>query len=85
MLKQAVSLGMTGSKYVWIIPGDYTSGWEVVSDPSVSCSQPEMQRAVQGSLSSSLLPLSTSGFKTAAGMVSKYPSQLDYGTGNQII
>ena len=66
---QAVGHGMTGAKYVWIIPGEYSSDWTSVSEPNLSCSELELFDAIQGSLTTTRLPLSSSGSVTAAGMV----------------
>ena len=62
---------MTGARYVWLLPDDYTHDWWRVDDssPLTSCSNSRMRAALQGHITTDLLPLSTSADTTISGMV----------------
>ncbi|XP_033752065.1 LOW QUALITY PROTEIN: gamma-aminobutyric acid type B receptor subunit 2-like [Pecten maximus] len=59
--------GMYGQKYQWIIMGDYPPNWWR-SNHTDDCSNKEMEVAIEGYLSSEVLPLSSSDEVTISGL-----------------
>lgn len=59
-----------GSKYVWIILGDYASGWWRARDPDVSCSPGDLQGALHGYITTEILPVASQDRVTVSNLVS---------------
>jgi len=60
---------MVGRKYQWLIMGTYSETWW--KDANTSCGVKNLTLALEGCILTDLLPLSTSGVTTVAGIVSK--------------
>lgn len=65
---EAFRLEMYGRSYQWLIMGTYSvEWWNVTSD----CTQDELVTALESTILTDLLPLSTTGVITVAGIVSQ--------------
>ncbi len=69
-LQVQVSRVQVGSKYVWIILGDYASGWWRARDPDVSCSPGDLQGALHGYITTEILPVASQDRVTVSNLVS---------------
>uniref|UniRef100_A0A6P7FDM5 Gamma-aminobutyric acid type B receptor subunit 2 isoform X1 n=1 Tax=Diabrotica virgifera virgifera TaxID=50390 RepID=A0A6P7FDM5_DIAVI len=65
---EAYKLKMYGKKYQWIIMGTYSPGWWTRLDPDFNCTLEELESALQQTILTDLLPLSTSGEITISGI-----------------
>lgn len=76
---EAYKLKMYGKKYQWIIMGTYTHDWWKKIDGDFNCTLEELETALEQTLLTDLLPLSTSGEITISGIVSidKYTYYFD--------
>ena len=61
---------MYGKTHVWLLPGWFSADWWRTVDKSDGCSQADLQLALQGFLSTDILPLSGSEDETISGYVS---------------
>ncbi len=66
----AIEQNMVGSRIVWIILGNYESGWWRVRDPSLTCSASQLHRALDGYIMTDILPVSSLNTKTVSKRVS---------------
>ncbi|CAG9830654.1 unnamed protein product [Diabrotica balteata] len=66
---EAYKLKMYGKKYQWIIMGTYSPGWWTRLEPDFNCTLEELESALQQTILTDLLPLSTSGEITISGIV----------------
>lgn len=64
---EAYRLEMYGRSYQWLIMGTYSQDWW---NKSADCTKEELQKALDVTILTDLLPLSTSGDITIAGIVS---------------
>ncbi|XP_006811791.1 gamma-aminobutyric acid type B receptor subunit 2-like [Saccoglossus kowalevskii] len=72
-----------GRKYVWIIPGWYEENWWNVTNIPGGCSSGDILQALEGSLATNSLPLSTKAQETVSGLTpSEYKQQYDNIIGN---
>lgn len=62
---------MYGRKYQWIIMGTYTYEWWKEEVPDSNCTMENLEDALQQTILTDLLPLSTSGEITISGIVSR--------------
>lgn len=67
---EAYKLEMYGRKYQWIIMGTYGEHWWRKWDPESNCTEDEIETALEQTILTDLLPLSTSGEITVSGIVS---------------
>uniref|UniRef100_A0A6B2EBK5 Gamma-aminobutyric acid type B receptor subunit 2 n=1 Tax=Phlebotomus kandelakii TaxID=1109342 RepID=A0A6B2EBK5_9DIPT len=78
---QAHRLEMFGRSYQWIIMGTYTTEWW---NSSVDCNQKDLQEALDCTIMTDLLPLSTSGDITISGITSdEYLTEYDKRRGGE--
>ena len=63
---------LIGSKYVWIILGDYTQNWWDVKDDTLSCTPQQLKLALRGYITTEILPVATQERLTIANLV-RYP------------
>lgn len=63
---------MYGRAYQWLIMGTYKAEWWNVSD--TECTVDELKLALEATIVTDLLPLSTSGDITVSGIVSLFPN-----------
>lgn len=63
---------MYGKKYQWIIVGTYSHGWWKNIEPEFNCTLEELETALEQTILTDLLPLSTSGEITISGIVSEF-------------
>nr|XP_023028278.1 gamma-aminobutyric acid type B receptor subunit 2-like [Leptinotarsa decemlineata] len=68
---EAYKLKMFGKKYQWIIMGTYGYEWWKKLEPQFNCSLEELESALDQTILTDLLPLSTSGEITISGIVSR--------------
>ncbi|XP_038053472.1 gamma-aminobutyric acid type B receptor subunit 2-like [Patiria miniata] len=64
---KAYNEGMYGKTHVWILPGWFHADWWRSVDDSDGCTESELQLALQGYISTDLLPLSGSDEPTVSG------------------
>lgn len=63
-------LEMYGRSYQWVIMGTYsTEWWNSTGDINIGCSVEEIMTALEATIMTDLLPLSTSGDITISGIV----------------
>ncbi|GFS86322.1 hypothetical protein TNCV_1680861 [Trichonephila clavipes] len=67
---------MYGRKYQWIIVGMYRERWWEVRDHNSSCSPWELSLAMEGHISTDVLPLSSSENITVSGLGKPMRSQV---------
>lgn len=67
---EAYHLKMYGRKYQWIVMGTYTFEWWKRLEPEFNCTLDEVEQALEQTILTDLLPLSTSGEITISGIVS---------------
>lgn len=67
---EAYKLEMYGKKYQWIVMGTYTTDWWKKFDVDFNCTLEELETALEQTILTDLLPLSTSGEITISGIVS---------------
>ncbi|CAG9861204.1 unnamed protein product [Phyllotreta striolata] len=81
---EAYKLKMYGKKYQWIIMGTYTFDWWHKLDPEFNCTQEELQSALEQTILTDLLPLSTSGEITISGITAdEYNTEYESRRGNE--
>lgn len=66
---EAYKLEMYGRKYQWLIMGTYRDQWWKNLDLEMNCTIENIEEALQQTILTDLLPLSTSGDITIAGIV----------------
>jgi hypothetical protein len=62
-----ISVEMYGRAYQWLIMGTYENAWWNISD--TECTVEEIKKALESTVITDLLPLSTSGDITVSGIV----------------
>lgn len=67
---EAYRLKMYGRKYQWIIVGMYRERWWEDRETNSSCAYHELTEAMEGHITTDVLPLSTSENITVSGLVS---------------
>jgi hypothetical protein len=67
---EAYKLEMYGRKYQWVIMGTYSYKWWQKNEQDNNCTQDDIELALQQTILTDLLPLSTSGEITISGIVS---------------
>lgn len=67
---EAFKLEMYGRRYQWIIMGTYSNEWWRKLEPDSNCTVEELEEALEQTILTDLLPLSTSGEITISGIVS---------------
>lgn len=65
---EAYRLEMYGRSYQWLIMGTYSLNWWMKND-TIDCSPEELKKALDATILTDLLPLSTTGDITIAGIV----------------
>lgn len=65
---EAYRLEMYGRSYQWLIMGTYSMNWWMKND-TIDCSPEELKKALEATILTDLLPLSTTGDITIAGIV----------------
>ena len=60
---------MFGPKYQWIILGGYDENWWRVPDSNITCSPMELNKTMNGYISTDILPLSRNTNKTISNWV----------------
>ncbi|OQV15825.1 Gamma-aminobutyric acid type B receptor subunit 2 [Hypsibius exemplaris] len=81
---EAFKLNMFGRKYQWIIWGGYNKDWWMVDDAEVRCSTQELVTALNGYMSTDILPLSLENHQTIAKLTpSEYESMYDERKGSE--
>ncbi|XP_033638880.1 gamma-aminobutyric acid type B receptor subunit 2-like [Asterias rubens] len=73
---RAFNQGMYGKTHVWLLPGWFSADWWRTVDKSDGCSQADLQLALQGFLSTDILPLSGSEDETISGYTPKEYEEL---------
>lgn len=68
---EAYKLEMFGRSYQWLIMGTYSSDWWMYND-TTDCTQDQIMKALDATIMTDLLPLSTTGDITVAGIVGVY-------------
>lgn len=68
---EAYRLEMYGRSYQWLIMGTYSINWWMKNDTH-DCTPAELQKALEATILTDLLPLSTTGDITIAGIVSEF-------------
>lgn len=66
---EAYRLEMYGRSYQWLIMGTYSLNWWMKND-TIDCTSEELKKALEATILTDLLPLSTTGDITIAGIVS---------------
>lgn len=69
---EAYKLEMYGRRYQWIIMGTYSNEWWRKLETDSNCTVDELEEALEQTLLTDLLPLSTSGEITISGIVSNF-------------
>lgn len=72
---EAYRLEMYGRSYQWLIMGTYSINWWMKNDTH-DCTPAELQKALEATILTDLLPLSTTGDITIAGIVSVFFSSI---------
>ncbi|XP_057667977.1 gamma-aminobutyric acid type B receptor subunit 2 isoform X1 [Diorhabda carinulata] len=81
---EAYKLKMYGKKYQWIIMGTYSFEWWKKNDPEFNCTLEELEAALQQTILTDLLPLSTSGEITISGITAdEYNSEYETRRGEE--
>ncbi|KAG5867556.1 Gamma-aminobutyric acid type B receptor subunit 2, partial [Gonioctena quinquepunctata] len=84
MFCEAYKLKMHGRKYQWIIMGTYSFEWWTKLEPEFNCSLEELGTALEQTILTDLLPLSTSGEITISGITAdEYRTEYDSRRGNE--
>lgn len=66
---------MVGSKYVWVVLGDYSPGWWRQREPGeAGCSPQQLQTALHGYITTEILPVASQDRLTVANLVSRVTS-----------
>lgn len=73
---EAYKLEMYGRRYQWIIMGTYSPEWWKKLHPDLNCTIDEIESALEQTILTDLLPLSTSGEITISGIVSLLKASL---------
>ncbi|XP_076255856.1 gamma-aminobutyric acid type B receptor subunit 2 isoform X1 [Rhynchophorus ferrugineus] len=68
MFCEAYKLEMYGRKYQWLIMGTYSYEWWKKFDPDLNCTLDELETALEQTILTDLLPLSTNGEITISGI-----------------
>ncbi|XP_044763812.1 gamma-aminobutyric acid type B receptor subunit 2 isoform X1 [Coccinella septempunctata] len=68
---------MFGRKYQWIVMGTYRKKWWTRLEPDLNCTLEELEHALEQTLLTDLLPLSTSGEITISGITAE-EYQIEY-------
>lgn len=66
---EAYKLDMYGRKYQWLVMGTYSYEWWKQYDLDVNCTLDELETALEQTILTDLLPLSTNGEITVSGIV----------------
>lgn len=75
---------MHGKKYQWIIMGTYSQEWWNVQEDYNNCSQVEIAQALEQTILTDLLPLSTTGEITVSGITAdEYKFEYDSRRGGE--
>ncbi|XP_025832436.1 gamma-aminobutyric acid type B receptor subunit 2 [Agrilus planipennis] len=81
---EAYRLEMFGRKYQWVIMGTYTEEWWKSLDPESNCTTEQIETALEQTILTDLLPLSTSGEITISGFTAdEYKEEYDSRRGNE--
>ncbi|CAH1118642.1 unnamed protein product [Phaedon cochleariae] len=81
---EAHKLKMYGRKYQWIIMGTYGFEWWKSIEPEFNCTLEELEEALEQTILTDLLPLSTSGEITISGITAdEYRMEYDSRRGNE--
>lgn len=81
---EAYKLEMFGRKYQWIVMGTYRPEWWKKLDPDFNCTVDELETALQQTILTDLLPLSTSGEITVSGITAdEYQNEYDSRRGRE--
>ncbi|XP_074026601.1 gamma-aminobutyric acid type B receptor subunit 2 isoform X2 [Leptinotarsa decemlineata] len=81
---EAYKLKMFGKKYQWIIMGTYGYEWWKKLEPQFNCSLEELESALDQTILTDLLPLSTSGEITISGITAdEYRMEYDSRRGQE--
>lgn len=67
---EAYKLEMYGRSYQWLIMGVYSNEWWLHGEDETDCTADQLVRALEATIMTDLLPLSTNGDITIAGIVS---------------
>lgn len=65
---EAYRLEMYGRSYQWLIMGTYSQHWWMKND-TIDCTPEELKKALEATILTDLLPLSTTGDITISGIV----------------
>ncbi|GLV37062.1 metabotropic GABA-B receptor subtype 2 [Carabus blaptoides fortunei] len=65
---EAYRLEIYGRKYQWLIMGTYNLDWWTLGDPENNCTAQDLERALEQTILTDLLPLATSGEITVSGI-----------------
>ena len=65
---EAYRLEMYGRSYQWLIMGTYSHNWWMKND-TIDCTPEELKKALEATILTDLLPLSTTGDITISGIV----------------
>ncbi|KAF5290089.1 hypothetical protein FQA39_LY14870 [Lamprigera yunnana] len=68
---EAYKLEMYGRKYQWIIMGTYNEDWWRKFDTDLNCTEDDIQMAMEQTILTDLLPLSTTGEITVSGVTAE--------------
>lgn len=66
---EAFKMDLYGRKYQWLIMGTYNAEWWTIGDPDGNCTSQDLETALEQTILTDLLPLSTSGEITVSGIV----------------
>ncbi|KAL3272277.1 hypothetical protein HHI36_022757 [Cryptolaemus montrouzieri] len=81
---EAYKLEMFGRKYQWIVMGTYRNDWWKKIEPDLNCTLEELEKSLQQTILTDLLPLSTSGEITISGITAdEYQSEYDSRRGRE--
>ncbi|XP_017778907.1 PREDICTED: gamma-aminobutyric acid type B receptor subunit 2 [Nicrophorus vespilloides] len=81
---EAYKLEMYGRRYQWVIMGTYSSDWWTKVEPDSNCTTEELQSALEQTILTDLLPLSTSGEITISGITAdEYLTEYDSRRGRE--
>ncbi|XP_066144261.1 gamma-aminobutyric acid type B receptor subunit 2 isoform X2 [Euwallacea fornicatus] len=81
---EAYRLDMYGRKYQWLIMGTYRFAWWKENDPDLNCTLDELETALEQTILTDLLPLSTNGEITISGITAdEYKDEYDSRRGNE--
>ncbi|KAK5637996.1 hypothetical protein RI129_012291 [Pyrocoelia pectoralis] len=81
---EAYKLEMYGRKYQWIIMGTYNEYWWRTPDRDSNCTEEEIELAMEQTILTDLLPLSTTGEITVSGVTAdEYSAEYDSRRGKE--